>query len=96
MESTWVVDEVTEKPGIVTAKLRQVEWFKKNPAFEAAMADESEEELPEEFIDAAPGELGAESIEVGGSMTLDITDGPELHAMDNLLISVRVLVPVDA
>lgn len=95
METTWRVEEVTEKPGIVLATLQRVEWFKKNPDFDAAMVDEKQE-LPEEFLDALPGDEDAEIVEVGGTITLDITDGPELHPLDDVVLSLRVLTPVDA
>lgn len=95
METHWIVEQITEKPGLVEARLQRVEWFKKNPAFAAAMADENEPDLPEEFIDAEPGEEGAETIEVGGALTMDVTEGPEMHPLDAVLISLRVVTPVE-
>ena len=95
METTWRVTSVTEKPGRVQATLQRGEWFKKNPAFDAAMADESQDELPEEFLDALPGEQGADFAEIGGEITLDVTEGPELHPLDDVILSLRVVTPVE-
>lgn len=90
-ETTWQVTQVTERPGLVEATLQRVEWFKKNPDFAAAVADESDEELPEEFVDALPGDPEADTVELGGSITLDITDGPELHPLDNVTLTLRTV-----
>lgn len=95
METTWRVMQVTEKPGLVEATLQRVEWFRTNPAFAAAMADEGVDELPEEFIDAQPGDDGADTIDTGGSLVLDVTNGPELHPLDNVVLTLRVLTPVE-
>lgn len=95
METTWRVMQVTEKPGLTEATLQRVEWFKKHPDFDAAMADDSQDELPEEFIDAQPGDEGADTIDIGGTLTIDVTDGLDLHPMDNVVMSLRVLTPVE-
>jgi len=95
METIWRVEQVTEKPGLVEARLQRVEWFKKNPDFDVAMADESQDELPEEFIDARPGEPGADTIDVGGTLVLDVTDGPDLHPLDDVALTLRVLTLVE-
>jgi hypothetical protein len=112
METTWTVEQVTEKPCTVTAELRQVDWFKKNPEraaldaeydkFVAAHSDEEANEKylsyewPEEFIEARPGDEGAEYIDGHGRLTLDITEGPELHAGDDVMLTVQVVSSVDA
>lgn len=96
METTWRVMQVTEKPGVVEAVLQRVEWFRKNPAFVAAMEDESVQELPEEFIDCQPGDEGADTIVTGGTLKIDVSDGPDLHPMDDVVMSLRVLTTVDA
>lgn len=94
MHTYWQVQEVVEKPGIVLALLKPVEWFKKNPEYEAH-ADEVGWE-GDEFVDANPGEDGAEMIESGLGITIDITEGPELHPLDNVAMAMTVLTPVDA
>lgn len=113
--STWVVDTVTEKPGLIVAELHEVEWFKENPDWQAMMTEYDEllgqgtsqeavdaemnrrhPDAPEQFVDALPGEEGADCTESTGRLTLDITNGPELHPMDNVELSVAVLVDVDA
>jgi hypothetical protein len=88
------------------AELQEVEWFKPNPEHvaemkefnaladaegdEAADAHFAGRELPDEFIDALPGEDGAMFMDARGHMTLDITDGPELHPMDSVLMDLCV------
>lgn len=97
METMWIVETITEKPGQIVAELKPVEWFKPNPEF-AAVADvvPSEDfEYPDEFIDALPGEEGAEYVDLGKHIELDITNGPELHPLDNVRLSIDVLVSVE-
>lgn len=93
----YVVEQVTEKPGCVLAELRPVTWFKTNPAFTAwqQLPQDDESDAPDEFIDAQPGEEGAEAMEEGPRITLDITNGPEMHPLDNVLVEYRVLTPVE-
>lgn len=94
MHTYWRVDEVTEKPGLVLAKLTPVAWFKTNPEY-AAHADEVGWD-GEEFIDAYPGDDGAECVEEGGpSITLDVTEGPDLHPLDNVMMAMTVATPVE-
>lgn len=112
MSTTWKVVEVIEKPGIVLAELVEVEWFKVNPEWTEQMArfqaieeaegikaaDEKSLDWPEieEFIATEPGEEGANETESRGKATIDITDGPELHPLDNVQMDLWVVVPVDA
>lgn len=80
--TTWQVMQVTEKPGMTTASLDQVEWFKPNP---------DQGESGDEFVESSPGEEGADRVPLGGHCTLDITEGPELHPGDNVKLTVEVL-----
>jgi hypothetical protein len=93
MNTTWRVIKVTATEGQTLAELRQVEWWKKNPAWD----DEStpDDALGDEFLDAEPGEQGAEFSENAGHMTIDITGGWELSPGDNvnLTLSVAEVVP---
>lgn len=95
METTWRVEEVTERPGLLSATLQRVEWFKKNPDYDAKLDEVGGTEGVDEFLDALPGEPGADVAEVGGTITLDVTDGPELHPLDDVILSLRVVVPVE-
>lgn len=90
----WRVQKVTETEGSVTAELRQVSWFKRNPEWEAT-ADQTPapDPSPDEFVDCEPDEEGAEFFEIEGRMTLVITEGPEMHAGDNVFMEYRVLGP---
>jgi hypothetical protein len=84
MRTTWRVKRVTETEGKTEAELIRVEWFKKNPAYTEGMA------LADEWIDAEPGEADAEMVQPGhDALTMDITDGPPLHAGDNVFLIVE-------
>lgn len=90
MKTTWRVIRVTETEGQRIAELRQVSWFKRNPAYDEALraydalvervgqeaADEqSSYEGPlDEFIDSYAGDDGAEFIEETGTLTIDVTE----------------------
>jgi hypothetical protein len=91
MHNTWRVTERTERPGVVLIEIEPVEFFKKNPEWEAH-ADEVGWD-GDEFIDALPDDPDAEQIEVGKSITLDVTEGPEgLHPGDVVRLSMDALV----
>lgn len=94
METTWRVTEVTEKPGIVQATLERVELFKRNPEWEAH-ADEVGWD-GDEFVEAAADDPEAEAIELGGKVTIDVTEGPDVHPLDLVRMTIEVLVHVDA
>lgn len=100
MRTMWRVQEVRAIEGQTTAILEQVEWYRRNPDHAAAMADESHEgDMPDEFIDAEPGEAGAEYIEaVNGtkSLVLDITDGLDLRPGDNVLLTIDAMDRISA
>lgn len=90
MKTTWRVTKVTETEGAVTADLERVAWFKSNSAYDGV--DDTEE-----FIDAEPGEVGADYIDAAGKIVgFDISDGPELHAGDDVFVEITVAVSVDA
>lgn len=45
----------------------------------------------EEYLTAEPGEEGADFIDAGSAMSLDITDGLDLHAGDNVRVNIDAL-----
>lgn len=90
MHNTWHVIERTEREGIVLVELQPVEWFKKNPEWEAH-ADEVGWD-GDEFVEALPGDDDAEFIEVGKTIVLDLSDGPELHPGDDVKLTIDVFV----
>jgi hypothetical protein len=64
-----------------------------------ALVDErdKDKEFIEQFLDARPGEEDARFIEATGKLTLDITDQDiEMHAGDDVIVSVSVVETVDA
>lgn len=81
MDTNWRVVKVTATEGRAIAELVRVEWFKRNPAYDAFMAEakrianedgeeaavvwENAQPTLEEFAEASPGEEGAEFIETG-------------------------------
>ena len=88
MRTTWRVTKVTATEGMTLAELRQVEWWRKNPAWDdEATPDDA---LGEEFLDAEPGEQGAGFSECSGVATIDITDGLLLQPGDNVHLTVAV------
>jgi len=98
MKTTWIVEKITATPGRTVAELTRVEWYKRNPAYDEAMADETfDSELPDEFLDAEPGAVGAESMQIEiGSMSLETTDGLDLRPGDNVIVTVDAVDRVPA
>ncbi len=91
METTWIVDEIRERGNSVTASLRAVHWFKPNPEYAATLGDD----VSEEFIDAEPDEEGADHYDEYGALELDISQGPDMHAEDSVVITMKVLARVE-
>ena len=91
--TTWRVVVVTEKPGVTVAELTCVEWFRPNPAYNLHADDVPPPAgMPPEFLSAEPGGEGALLDDSGiGRLTLDVTDGPDLHAGDNVRLTVEVI-----
>ena len=91
--TTWRVQKVTATPGVTLAELIHVEWFKPNPEWQRLMDDETYDgDMPDQFIDAEPGEDGAEAYEPSaGRLTLDVTHGPDLKPNDNVTVTVALL-----
>lgn len=98
MKTTWIVEKITATPGRTVAELVRVEWFKRNPTYDEVMADETYDgDVPDEFLPAEPGELGAESTQIDvGSMSLEITDGLALRPGDNVVVTVDAIDRVPA
>jgi hypothetical protein len=90
MHTHWRVIERTEREGITLVELLPVMWFKKNPEYDAH-ADEVGWD-GEEFIDALPGEDGADFIESGKAIVLDMTEHEDLHPGDDVQLVIDVLV----
>lgn len=110
MKTTWRVTKITETEGQKVAELRQVEWFKKNPAYtemmdaysdlveeigqeaaDAQTAAEPSDAWIEEYLDADPGDPDAQFIDAFGTLTVDITDGLDLHAGDDVELTLDAL-----
>lgn len=53
-------------------------------------------EIENEFLDAEPGEEGSYLTETRSRMTLDITEGPELHPLDVIRMVAEFVTRVDA
>lgn len=93
MRTTWRCTKVTSTEGQTVAELVQVSWFKRNPEYDQ-LVDEVDVEMPDEFLDAEPGEPGADYIDaVDGTkpLTLDITDGLDLTPGDNVVVTIDAL-----
>jgi hypothetical protein len=90
--TTWLVDKVTGDRNETTAELIQVDWYKPNPEHARLLADDTYDgDMPDEWLDAARGEDGADFVELDGRMTLDITPGPNLRPDDNVVITLTLV-----
>lgn len=84
MESfeTWYVRSIKETAqGTRTAELEFAIWSTRNPR-----ASEGD---PDEFIDAEPGEKGAEFVLMGSTMEWDVTELPGLRPGGHIRIEVQ-------
>lgn len=80
MKTTWHVTEVHATEGSTIATLARVEWFKVNPTYKELMADDDYDgDLPDEFLEAEPGDETAEYIDTGDVMKINVTDGLDLQ-----------------
>lgn len=73
MKTIWYVTEVHEYAhGIDTVVMKPVSWFKRNPKYSEADLDVDDRDWPDDaYIDAEPGEDGAEFTEIGAEIRID-------------------------
>jgi hypothetical protein len=90
MQSTWRVDRVIMTKHSTIAEITRVEWWKQNPDYTLLFDDESYEgDMPDEFIEALPGEDVAECLVMGtGTMTIDLSAEELLDPGDNLVLTI--------
>lgn len=103
----WYVKRVIAEQSGVTAELVGLEWFTRNPAYdameeeyqtlvdaegeEAADAVFMDREMPDEFIDCEPTDEGALNVPAAGQITVDVTDGPALMPGQLVRVSLELI-----
>lgn len=106
MDTTWIVRKVIATEGQTLAELERVEFFKRNPAYDAMMEEVAAVEAAEgqaaaderfagiyhdEFIDAEPDDPDADTVKIAGTLTIDIYDGPAWKPGEILTMTLAAL-----
>jgi hypothetical protein len=92
MTSIWRVEQIVERAGYREAELMRIRWYKLNPAYTAAVESSTpDNELPDEYLETQQDDPDAIQADAGGTMTVDITDGPELKPEDTVTIQLSKL-----
>jgi hypothetical protein len=97
MQTTWRVTEVHATESGTQAVLQRVYWFKTNPKYADVDIEAPDYEwVGDESIDAEPGEHDADWIEMGGKLTIEITEGLDLAPSDNVTMLLDLVERVPA